>query len=313
MKSNWEHGHTGVFARDFDKTLHYYRSLGLAPDLGPRQRPPRSPADKFVNIEFGQVVDNYIDPKTPFLELLYIGDLEFEVLHAPAKRPAGEALSYGEGVNHLCFCVPDIDGETEILVDKGFRIIQDAKLNDVRIEDYLDTREFGNILLSLRPLQTEGAKAKKAGYGIVNWKYRGVGAVVKDLARTVKYYQSMGIATFGAPSRFDTTTVEDVMVYGRSTKDAIRAKTRLMTIASVTYELIEPSEGAAIYRESLDRRGEGVINLTFDVADLEQETARLAAKGVPVVFSGKPQKGAAFAYLDTRKDGGDVMIKLLQR
>ena len=232
MKSNWEHGHTGVFARDFDKTLHYYRSLGLAPDLGPRQRPARSAADKFVNIEFGQVVDNYIDPKTPFLELLYIGDLEFEVLHAPLTRPRGEALSYGEGVNHVCFCVPDIDGETAVLVDKGFRIIQDAKLNDVRLEDYLDTREFGNILLSLRPLQADEAKAKKTGYGIIDWKYRGVGAVVKDLARTVKYYQSMGIASFHASSRFDTASLRDVKVYGKSTRAAIKAKTRLMTIAS---------------------------------------------------------------------------------
>ena len=80
MKSNWEHSHTGVFTRDFDKTLHYYKSLGLAPELGPRQRPPRAPGDKFVNIEFGQPVDNYVDPTKPFLELLYIGDLELEVM-----------------------------------------------------------------------------------------------------------------------------------------------------------------------------------------------------------------------------------------
>jgi catechol 2,3-dioxygenase-like lactoylglutathione lyase family enzyme len=313
VKSNWEHGHTGVFARDFDRTLHYYKSLGLAPELGQRQRAPRSPSDTFVNIEFGQVVDNYIDPKTPFLELLYIGDLEFEVLHAPATRPRGEALAYGEGVNHVCFCVPDIDGETAVLVGKGFRIIQDAKLNGVRLEDYLDTREFGNILLSLRPLQAAEAKAKKAGFGIINWHYRGVGAVVKDLAKTVKYYQSMDIATFQAQSRFDTTSVKDVTVYGKSTHDAIRAKIRLMTIGPVTYELVEPVEGGAIYQESLDRRGEGVINLTFDVDDLEKETAKLSAKGVPVIFSGKPQTGHAFAYLDTRKDGGDVMIKLVQR
>jgi catechol 2,3-dioxygenase-like lactoylglutathione lyase family enzyme len=313
MKANWEHGHTGVFTRDFDKTLHYYKALGLAPELGPRQRAPRSPSDKFVNIEFGQVVDNYIDPNTPFLELLYVGDLEFEVLHAPRQRPAGEALAYGEGVNHVCFLVSDIDGETDKLVNKGLRIIQDASLNGVRIEDYLDTRAFGNILLSLRPPQTREMNARKAGYGIVDWKYLGVGAVVKDVEKTVKYYQSMDIATFQPAAMFDSTAVHDLKIHGKSSRDIVLAKTRSMQIGPVIYELTEPVTGEAIFRESLDRRGEGIINLTFSVENLEHETGKMAEKGVPTVFSGKPRSGQAFAYLDTRRDGGDVMIQLVQR
>ena len=123
----------------------------------------------------------------------------------------------------------------------------------------------------------------------------------------------MGIPTFQPQSTFDSSSINDVKVYGKSTKDVIRAKARMMQIGPVTYELIQPVEGHGIYKESLDRRGEGVINLTFTVDDLEKETAKLVEKGVPVVFSGKPRTGNAFAYLDTRKDGGDVMIKLMQR
>jgi len=309
MSVSWEHSHTGVFTRDFDKTLKYYESIGIAP--APLPRMPRNPADKLVNVEFGKVTGP-LPPGLP-LQLLYIGDLELEVLHAPTERPKGEALAYGEGVNHVCFNVPDIDGETDKLVQKGFRIVQDARLNGVRIEDYLDTREFGNIFLSFRPPQTEEAKAKKAGYGIVNWKYLGVGAVVKDLEKTVKYYRSMGVATFQRQATFDASSVGDATINGKSAKEAMKAKTRLMQIGSVAYELIEPTEGEAIYRESLDRRGEGVINFTFAVDDLGRETSRLVGKGVAVAFSGKPSAGKAFAYFDTRKDGGDVMIKLVQR
>ncbi len=309
MKSNWEHSHTGVFTKDFEKTLKYYESIGLAP--APLPRMPRPSGAKMVNVEFGKVTGPF-PPGLP-LQLLYIGDLELEVLHAPLQRPTGEALAYGEGVNHVCFSVPDIDGETAVLVKKGLRIIQDAHLNDVRVEDYLDTREFGNMLVSLRPLQSEADKARKAGYGIVDWKYQGVGAVVKDLAKTVKYYQSFDIASFGRPSTFDSGSMSDVKVYGKSAQDAIKAKTVLMQIDSVKYELFEPVAGQAIFKESLDRRGEGVINFTFTVGDLEKETAKLAAKGVPVIFSGKPRTGGAFAYLDTRKEGGDVMMKLVQR
>lgn len=308
MKTNWEHSHAGVFTRDFDRTLKYYESIGIAP--APLPRVPRNPSDKLVNVEFGKVTGP-LPPGLP-LQLLYIGDLELEVLHAPAERPTGEALAYGEGVNHVCFNVPDIDGETAVLVNKGLRIIQDAKVNGVRVEDYLDTRRVGNMLLSLRPLQTEEAKARKAKYPIVAWKYLGVGAVVRDLNEIARYYRPLDVATFQRPSTFDSSSMKDVIVYGQPAKEAIRAKIRPMQIGTITYELIEPTDGEAIFRESLDRRGEGIINLTFSVDDLDGETRRLVDKGVSVIFTAKPRAGKAFCYLDTRRDGGDVMIKLVQ-
>jgi len=60
------------------------------------------------------------------------------------------------------------------------------------------------------------------------------------------------------------------------------------------------------------RRGEGIIDLTFTVNDLEKETVRMVEKGVPVIFSGKPRNGGAFNYFDTRENGSAVMIKLVQ-
>jgi catechol 2,3-dioxygenase-like lactoylglutathione lyase family enzyme len=311
MKSNWEFNHLGVFAKDFDRTLHYYKSLGLAPDLPPPTVRPFSLKDEAVTIEFGQVVHNAGPEGSPFLALIYIGDLELEVLHAPKERPKGEALAYGEGANHLCFSVPDIDEETDKLVKKGLRIIQDFKLNGKRLEDYLDTREYGNILLSLRTPMTEEMKKRKASYGIVNWKFHGPSAVVRDVDKTAKYYQYLGIATVQPQVRFDSSSITGVKVYGKPPKTPIRAKTRIAQIGRVLYELIQPLEGEGIFKESLDRRGEGIIALTFTVDDLERETDKLVKKGVSVIFSGKPRTGRAFAYFDTREDGGDVMIKLM--
>jgi len=313
MKSNWDHNHSGIFARDLEETVRYYQSLGLAPVLPPAPRGPAFPAGRAVNIEFGQVVNNPSTPERPFLQLIYIGDLELEVLRAPTVRPEGEALSYGEGINHACFSVPDIDGETQILVNKGLRIIQDFKLDGVRLEDYLDTRKYGNMLLSLRTLQTEEAKKRKAGNAIIDWKFQGHSAVVKDADKTAEYYESLGIATIQPLSVFDSSTIDEVKVYGKSIKSQIKAKIRKFQISTVVYELVQPVEGESIYKESLDMRGEGIIDLTFKVDDLDRETAKLVAKGVPVIFSGRPRKGNAFAYFDTRKNGGDAMIKLIQR
>jgi methylmalonyl-CoA/ethylmalonyl-CoA epimerase len=308
MKNNWEHSHTGVFTKDFEKTLKYFKNIGIAPPPLPKQ--PHNMTGELVNVEFGKVTGPF-PPGLPF-ELIYIGDLELEVLHAPVKRPQGEALAYGEGVNHVCFNVADIDGETDQLVGKGLRIIQDAKLDGVRIEDYLDTREYGNILLSLRPLESKEAKIKKAGYAIVDWKYQGVGAVVKDLEQTIQYYRSFGIATFQSQTLWDSASIKDMKVDGKPSKERFKTKTGFMNIGPVEYELIEPLDGRSIYEESLERKGEGVINLTFKVKDIAPEVAKLAEKGVAVIFSGISQTGKAFTYLDTRENGGDIMIKLVQ-
>ena len=208
--------------------------------------------------------------------------------------------------------MPDIDGETAKLVEKGLRIIFDLTRDGERFEDYLDTREFGNIILSLRPLQSEEAKARKASLGIVDWKFRGHGVAVSDVDKTAEYYQSLGMATVQPEAMFDSSSIAGFKVYGKPPGTTVKARTRLAQIGPVVYEFIQPLEGEAIYKESLDRRGEGIIDLTFTVDDLDKEAARLVEKGVPVILSGKPQTGSAFAYFDTRKDGGDIMIKLIQ-
>lgn len=313
MNSTWELNHSGVFARGLGNTVRYYQSLGLAPVLPPPKGSGLRQGEA-VNIEFGKVVVNKPDPgEQSFLQLIYIGNLEFEVLHAPVERPQGEALAYGEGINHICMSVPDIDEETDKLVRKGLRIIQDFKLNGVRLEDYLDTREYGNILLSFRTPMTAEAKASKASNGIVDWTFQGHSAVVRDVDKTAEYYQSLGIATVKPHAVFDSSKIADCKSYGKTPATAIRAKTRTAQVGNVLLELIEPLEGEGIYRESLERRGEGIIDLTFTVDDLDRETAMLAGKGVPVILSGKPPTGGAFACFDTRKDGGDVIIKLIQR
>jgi hypothetical protein len=102
-------------------------------------------------------------------------------------------------------------------------------------------------------------------------------------------------------------------VYGKTPKKAIKTRNRTMKIGDkLNIELVQPVEANEIYNETLYRKGEGIIDLTFTVDDLDRETAKLVKKGVPVIFSGRPRPGNAFACFDTRKDGGDVMIKLLQ-
>lgn len=316
MSKDWGFSHPGVFVRDFYKTLDFYQSLGIAVHMRRKATVSKEETTQVMTV-FGKPVPpaKPQDPSRPRdsgLELIYIGDLELEVLRAPAKRPEGQALAYGEGINHVCFNVPDIDGETDKLVEKGQEIIFDLTRDGIRFEDYLDTRKFGNVILSLRPPQSEGAIKWKASLGIVDWKFRGHGVVVKDLDKTADYYKFLGFAEVLPEQMLDTSAMTDVTVYDKAPDSPIRAKTCVAQIGPIVYEFIEPVEGEAIYKESLDRRSEGIIDLIFTVNDLDKEMAKLGDRGVPVIFAGKSDTGGAFAYFDTRPDGGDIMLKLIQ-
>ena len=314
MDSQWELSHSGVFVKDFFKTLEYYQSLGIAVEpFGLSRKTGVSPAEMTQVITiFGKERPPPDPSATRYLELLYIGDFELEVLQAPAEPPKGDALAYGEGINHVTFNVPDIDRETAKLVNKGLPIIFDLTRDGIRFEDYLDTREFGNIILSLRPAESIDAKARKANLGIVNWRFLGHGVTVADLDKTVEYYQSLGIATIQPEAMFDSGSMTNLESYGRTPDSSIKARTRAAQVGPTLYEFIQPLEGESIYKESLEKRGEGIIDMTFSVDDLDKEAAQLVEKGVSIVLGGTPQSDRAFAYFDTREDGGDIMIKLIQ-
>ncbi|MBN2240514.1 MAG: VOC family protein [Dehalococcoidales bacterium] len=312
MDKSWEYNHSGVFTRDFNGTINYYKGLGIAAEI-PRGAPNWNPEDKTWTEEFDETPVFNIPEGEPFLHLLYIGDFEMEVLHAEQDIPRGEMLAYREGVNHVCISVPDIDGETDKLVRKGMRIVQDFRLNGDRKEDYLDTREPGYIFLSFRTPMEEEMKKKKAEVGIVPWRFRGHTSIVKDLDKLVKFYEYLEIADFQPEKQYDTSTMSDVQIYGKPPKAEITARTRKCRIGDrLILEFVEPGKADFIYRETLYRRGEGIMDITFTVKDLKQETARMADAGVDCIYSSNPKDSGAFAVFDTRTKGGDVLIKLIE-
>lgn len=289
---DWEFSHSGVMALDFYGTIEYYKSIGVAVEPYGLSRKPGAMR----------------------LELLYIGDMELEVLQAPKERPKGRAHAYGEGINHVTFYLTDFDGETARLLRKRQWIIFEYYNDDgILMENYLDTRESGNIITAFRRgLQKKETIVRKANYGIVDWKFRGHGVVVPDVDKTAEYYQSLELAVVQPEVIFDSSSIAGVELYGEAPVTPIKARIRTAKIGPLVYEFIQPLEGNGIYKESLDRRGEGVIDITFTVADLEAETAKLVEKGVKVIFRGRLQTGGAFAYFDTREGGGDIMIKLVE-
>lgn len=77
----------------------------------------------------------------------------------------------------------------------------------------------------------------------------------------------------------------------------------------VVYEWILPLKGPEVYSDHLERHGEGVHHLAFQVEDMDREIAEWQAKGFPLGMAGawgekdKPGSGR-FAYMDTHSIGG---------
>ena len=318
MHDDWKFGHPGIWVRDFDKTMDYYRSLGIAGRIGLTLT--AEGMDGALRREFGKVAPPPDLSGGYALDLLVIGDLMLEVLQLLPRKPSitGDYLVPGEGVNHVCFNVPDIVGDSLKLSEKGpqFMLVLRSRKDDNLVENYLDTRESGNIILSLRPdpdgKRSEGETATKAGLATNDWKFRGHSVADFDVEKAVEYYEFLELASPQSGAMFDSESIKDFKAYGETSGTAVKAKTRTVRTGPTEFEFVQPVEGESIFKEIAAVRGEGIFDLTFTVNDLDKETAKLVDKGAPVILSGTPQTGGAFAFFDTRKDGGDVLIKLVQ-
>ena len=134
-----------------------------------------------------------------------------------------------------------------------------------------------------------------------------VGMVVKDMDKTVKYYESLGLGPFEA---MDVTPVDRIM-WGKPVPEGFKNLVRMVWIGPVQVELIQPVAEKSIYRDFLEKHGDGVQHVCCFVDDLEKEVANLVKKGAKVIYKGKWVGGGGFTYFDTEEVGG-ILFELVQ-
>ncbi len=137
-----------------------------------------------------------------------------------------------------------------------------------------------------------------------------IGIIVKDLERTIEYYEN----TLGM-GPFTRSGVDFNLVFDYIELRGERVETDFLlgfaALGSLELELIQPVRGPSLYQEFLERSAEGLHHLCFDVDDLDERLKRYRSMGLTVLMEGRtPNSG--FAYLDTDKIGG-VIIELVQR
>ena len=142
------------------------------------------------------------------------------------------------------------------------------------------------------------------------WQFTHVSVVIRDMETAVKYYESLGIGPFEQTLGGASKVYREV--HGKPAPD-VKNIEMMAQMGPIRFALVQPIAGESVQKEFLQRRGEGIDHIGFRVDDLEEETAKLAKKGVPRMLRAvKGSGGAGYAYFDTRKVG-NLVVELMQK
>jgi len=306
MGEDWELNHVGLMVTHKNAVLRYLQSIGVGVSVGPQPLLPHEPGEG--SLMYYRTLDG--DPVTNTYATggahtfndgeSQIGDCQLE---CNAMKPGSgmfinEYLAKkGPGINHLCFNTPSVAEDTQILVDRGFNIMFNALVNGRTVENYLDTRAHGDLMISLRPPASDWEKTWKANNAshplVSDWCFQGVGIGVQNLEETIAYYARIG---------FEETSdaVQDTRFGTRS---------RSVVVGPLLFYFFEALDDDSVYAESLAKRGDGVNDLVFSVASVDREIAKLESKGVPLY---RRSEDGRSVFFDTRAEG-NIMIRLEQQ
>ncbi|MDA0789101.1 MAG: VOC family protein [Proteobacteria bacterium] len=309
MSKDWQLNHVGLMVTNKNTVLKRLQSLGIGVSVGPQPLLPHEAGQG--SLTFYRKLDG--DPVTSTYPTggahnfndgeSQIGDCQLECIEmkpGPGMFINEYLALKGPGINHICFNVPDVEGETQKLLDRGCALMFNATVNGKTVENYLDTRQHGDVMISFRPPASDWERAWKANnmaHPLVNnWSFLGVGIGVSSLDDAVRYYERLGFTEVGSET-------DDFHLGLRS---------RRMQVGPLAFEFVQPTSTTSVYQDSLVTRGDGINDIAFLVDDLEHEVSRLTEKGAPVLVRHDSSESGATAYFETRQEG-NLMLRLIQR
>ncbi|MCE5206727.1 MAG: VOC family protein [Chloroflexi bacterium] len=159
MEKDWEFHHIAVIVRDMEKAAEYFETIGLMPVdlklLGMHLEGFELMAGSQIYKDyklFGKTPDTPVKQKVRFFER---GGLLIEVIQPVEGYSQNTEFleKHGEGIDHICYFVEDLEKERAKFIKRGMSIIVSATGTSSFI--YIDTREVGNIMLELVQKSTQ--------------------------------------------------------------------------------------------------------------------------------------------------------------
>ena len=137
-----------------------------------------------------------------------------------------------------------------------------------------------------------------------------VGLVVRDVEATAsKYAAALGLPM---PKIIETPGYAKAKTVVNGQPSEATAKLAFFQTGQLVIELIQPDETPSVWRDHLDKFGEGVHHIAFRVDDTNATAAGLAAEGMTVGQQGLyADASGMYSYVDSAPQLG-VMIELLE-
>ena len=305
MIFDWEFNHLGMMVTDRDEILEYYQSIGVGVSVGPQPLLPYIEGEgeiTFYTELYGDPIShkyktggahNFNDGQSQ------IGNCQLEVY--PMKPGPGMFISRylekkGSGINHIAFNTNNIEKDTKHFLELGCDLVFNVTTNGKTIENYIDTRLHGDLMISLRPPPNNWEKAwrkNNESHPLVNnWRFLGLGICVNDIDAATSYFTQIGYNQSGVIKRLEEWS----------------AVSQEFLIGKIAFEIIE-AEDNSIYSKSTNQRDEGVAELIFEVDDIHKEIKLLKDKDINILVISENKK---MVSIDSRAKG-NLLIRLIER
>ncbi len=149
----------------------------------------------------------------------------------------------------------------------------------------------------------EDVKMEKFGGHVVTQ----IGIVVRDVEKSAQAWaQLLGVEK---PNVIITDPYDKAHTQYLGQPTEAQAKLAFFHLQNITIELIEPIGENSTWREVLEKQGEGVHHIAFQVKDMDENVVYLEKLGGKLVQKGD-FTGGSYAYVDMMKQVG-VVLELL--
>jgi methylmalonyl-CoA/ethylmalonyl-CoA epimerase len=130
--------------------------------------------------------------------------------------------------------------------------------------------------------------------------------VVRDIDKAAAYYGALGIGPWQDYPPLASYVALDVP--DRNAFTALRFK--FTTLDNAQIQLCQPGPGDSPQRRFLDKHGEGVFHIGFDVAHCDEAEKGARALGLSVLMRGRRADGSGFTFFDTAEQAGGVVLEI---
>ena len=135
-----------------------------------------------------------------------------------------------------------------------------------------------------------------------------VAIAVNDIEKAIDFYTKAFGIKFEEVQQHDLPP--DVIYKGKPCPYTM--KVTFGHMGPIRLELVQVVKGKCIYTDFLEKKGEGIHHLGFEVADLKKEVANAKSQGLKMICHLEMVGIMAFAHFDPKETSG-VPIELVQK